>query len=869
MNTGIFGEGFPYSNFHDLNMDWIIKIAKDFLDQYTHIQEIIAQGIEDIGDKTEEGLADLQTKYEALETLLNEWYETHSADIANELADALADLNEWYTTHENYLDQTLADNIAEFTAEANERALEALATIPSDFTSFYNSVKSDIGMKDELIMSDPTDKQYIKTDISVGSTVDLTPIVAVSAQYSYCIYNCAEGDVFTLSGHGGSAGRMWAFIDSSNKLLSVAQAELTEDNLIITAPANTSKIIVNFNGGGVAFKGYSVEDNLGILNDRIRCLSQAIPCNLLDSTKLISNGCYRHGNPYSIISDVTSKYAPRIRILKGFTYSFRNIYAYFSSIVYDDGTITNLANNATPATINITITASKDGYAYVTVNPGYEETAMVVEGIRPCNTGAFKGYGTALKLFSVNAIHSGNYATYLPTLANAEGNTIYKLITTPTMTVDGTMTDAPNVLKEPGQKVSLFINIDSTDSIPCIQVLIAENGSLNIRYKQSVDNTAVWGNWFTLTDDILYSYKTMITPSNYSTLLPSLNDPNLAGTVYNFIAPKTMAYKNGGLWEDVPFDMERQQCVGTIISTGKPGAIGNVQIIILSNLGKVYSRYYAGVNATPQWTPWKAFGQQNIIIAQDGTGDFTSFTEGIKYATELANCHVTVMPGTYDIIAEYESLYGNDFFTNFSSSSTDIGLVLKNNVVVEFAPNAFVICDYNGDNTYVQNLFSPLNSGIYGFTLINANVTSRKVRYTMHDERARSTDYYHNKYIGCHFNHDKENGTGYRNCIGGGLGKNGLVEIENCIFENPSDMGYLVSYHNSVVSGARSNVFIRNSMIKGDARISYYGESTLISTMMITGCRMYHNASVTQETPDYSTVNVELIQWGNTTGAFQ
>ena len=47
MNTGAFGEGFPYSNFHDLNMDWIIKIAKDFLDQYTHIQQVIDQGLDD------------------------------------------------------------------------------------------------------------------------------------------------------------------------------------------------------------------------------------------------------------------------------------------------------------------------------------------------------------------------------------------------------------------------------------------------------------------------------------------------------------------------------------------------------------------------------------------------------------------------------------------------------------------------------------------------------------------------------------------------------------------------------------------------------------------------------------------------------
>ena len=99
MNGGIFGEGFPYSNFHDLNMDWIIKIAKDFLDQYTHIQEVIANGEESLQNLTTSGLEQLQEKADALEALLQQWYDTHSEDIANQLADALADLNAWYTQH--------------------------------------------------------------------------------------------------------------------------------------------------------------------------------------------------------------------------------------------------------------------------------------------------------------------------------------------------------------------------------------------------------------------------------------------------------------------------------------------------------------------------------------------------------------------------------------------------------------------------------------------------------------------------------------------------------------------------------------------------------------------------------------------------
>lgn len=142
MNTGIFGEGFPYSNFHDLNMDWIIKIAKDFLDQYTHIQDIIEQGKTDINNMTEEGLSELQTKYETLEGLLQAWYNTHSSDIANQLTEALADLNSWYTTHQNYLDQTLIAKTATFNQMADAKIQEALSSLPSDYSDTVTEVSN-------------------------------------------------------------------------------------------------------------------------------------------------------------------------------------------------------------------------------------------------------------------------------------------------------------------------------------------------------------------------------------------------------------------------------------------------------------------------------------------------------------------------------------------------------------------------------------------------------------------------------------------------------------------------------------------------------------------------------------------------------
>lgn len=144
MNSGIYGEGFPYSNFHDLNMDWIIKIAKDFLDQYTHIQDVI-----------EQGLTDLQDKYENLEGLLNAWYEEHSEDIANQLADALEDLNEWYNLHQNYLDATLEENVNTFTTLAQSIGEGVINSIPDDYTALSNGV--DV-LRDQLVFSNSVNR---------------------------------------------------------------------------------------------------------------------------------------------------------------------------------------------------------------------------------------------------------------------------------------------------------------------------------------------------------------------------------------------------------------------------------------------------------------------------------------------------------------------------------------------------------------------------------------------------------------------------------------------------------------------------------------------------------------------------------------
>lgn len=112
------GNGFPYTNMHDLNMDWIIAVVKDLLTKLNTIDEKIL-----------EGNTELQNTYNRLNTLLNNWYISHSNDIAHQLASALDDLNTQLQNNENSFDAHIAQIVA-----------NTIASIPSDYTDLANDV---------------------------------------------------------------------------------------------------------------------------------------------------------------------------------------------------------------------------------------------------------------------------------------------------------------------------------------------------------------------------------------------------------------------------------------------------------------------------------------------------------------------------------------------------------------------------------------------------------------------------------------------------------------------------------------------------------------------------------------------------------
>ena len=189
---------------------------------------------------------------------------------------------------------------------------------------------------------------------------------------------------------------------------------------------------------------------------------------------------------------------------------------------------------------------------------------------------------------------------------------------------------------------------------------------------------------------------------------------------------------------------------------------------------------------------------------------------------------------------------------------------MKNNITIIGSSQAYIKFNYSGSNDNVKQLFSPLNSGYKGFTLIDVNVIASNCRYCMHDERGYSTDEYHNIYKNCNFYLDNTNNTAWtsKSCLGGGLGKSGSIDINGCIFEskNAENDNGVLSYHNNAIEGSKSNLRIINNYLKtGTIRFAAYGDSTEKSVMLVGNNHINSEYIVTKEVTTAPQMNIELI----------
>ena len=230
----------------------------------------------------------------------------------------------------------------------------------------------------------------------------------------------------------------------------------------------------------------------------------------------------------------------------------------------------------------------------------------------------------------------------------------------------------------------------------------------------------------------------------------------------------------------------------------------------------------------------------------------------IKMLIENAGKDIVFDDGEYDIIDIYEDKYGSDYFTNYTNYSTsnvaDRGLPILKGTKVRFSQGAYFTAEYTGNNTNVPGYFAAfaLESDV---TIDGLRLHTSRVRSPIHDDFGNfssGTTIIKN----CHITSDKV-------VVAGGLGQHDNVIIENNYFATTRTGNYDISYHNSSIANAQSNMIICNNYFGKGIRIAYYGTTEEPTDVLISNNSMAYDVTFEAETESSTVVNMSIKKWNN------
>ena len=118
-----------------------------------------------------------------------------------------------------------------------------------------------------------TNVGYVRLNVD---TVDLNNN-GTSSSFKYAIFDCQEGDVFTINGgSAGSAARLYGITDSEYNVLVTVPENYTANNLKVTIPSNGRYFIVNwyvYDESNVVTVSTTNKNAQAMINNSIECLT--------------------------------------------------------------------------------------------------------------------------------------------------------------------------------------------------------------------------------------------------------------------------------------------------------------------------------------------------------------------------------------------------------------------------------------------------------------------------------------------------------------------------------------------------------------------------------------------------------------------
>lgn len=346
-----------------------------------------------------------------------------------------------------------------------------------------------------------------------------------------------------------------------------------------------------------------------------------------------------------------------------------------------------------------------------------------------------------------------------------------------------------------------------------------------------------------------------VTSGNYASVLPDLNDAE-KNRIY------VMVFANGStsIPANYPF-ASWKGTTATLITFGTANRAEITQMLFLD--GYIFTRRKSSATT---WNGWYTPTNKIFTVDANGNGDYTSLSACCADAINYANAKIYVNAGTYDLIEEF----GADYFANLGSADDRAGIQLGNGMHIIFSSQAKVVCHYTGDNTNVDRYFSPFNSRNGSFVLENADIDASRCRYCVHDEHTSNQNLYKSIYKNCRMKIDNSGSSVWTNaqCIGGGLGTNGEIIVEDSYFygEGSTRNQGVVSYHNTSVAGARSRIVVKGCYFDGTdstVRFGYYGQSEEMTDCIIHDNSFSAEPLVRAENASSTIVNMRMYAYNN------
>lgn len=280
-----------------------------------------------------------------------------------------------------------------------------------------------------------------------------------------------------------------------------------------------------------------------------------------------------------------------------------------------------------------------------------------------------------------------------------------------------------------------------------------------------------------------------------------------------------------------------------------------------------------GENINPGTISIEAF-DENLSVLIGNVGNVVKVGPGQEYTSLLQaiSDHATVPDITYklinyhvDMYQEYVDHYGADFFTNYTGydGSSDYnlrGYNLKFGDKLIADHRSSIKWTYDNSNDKVCTYFSPLNMTMNNYVKdLYIKITDGSCRYIVHDDFAWGKEGI-NHYDNCKF----EGKSKFEQGIGGGFGFNSTYLIDTCKFINCGPDA--LTYHVNSGTGGKNKYIVKDTYLTPGSSIrgTYYGTSTEVSEMTVTGCRadkIYVKAHTIDGTSP--NINLELTEWHN------